>query len=249
MPSLLATAIGRALVSQLHPTMLGLALLPFIATLVLWLGLGAWLVTDVVRFLNATVFQWAGLQSIDAWATGLASQWGLTWLAHGLIAFAGWMVLLPIIFVFIFALLAVFGTPLIAAHIAKNYPKLAAHHGGNLLGSFGNAAVTLLLFTLSWIIVLPLCFFLAPLSPILWLLPWAWLNARMFRYDALFQLADRAELTQLGRTHWWGFFGLGLLAAFLTFLPVIGLFLFVFIALTFVHYAFLIVELHRNASA
>ena len=242
----ISTAIGRAFVSQLHPKMLGLALLPFGGTLVIWLALGLWFWSDVVRFVNATIFKWTGVSGIEAWAASLAADWGFTWIVHALVAVAGWLILLPLIFVVTMILLAVFGTPIMAQHVARDYPDVEMRHGGDYPGSILNSVISLAVFVAAWVVVLPLCFFVSPLAPILFLLPWAYLNARLFRYDALFQHADAAEIALLARERWWGFMGLGLIAAFLTFIPILGLMLFVFIGLFFVHYALLVLQAHRE---
>ena len=241
----ISTAIGRAFVSQLHPKMLGLAVLPFVGTLVIWLALGLWFWSDVVRFVNATIFKWAGVSGIEAWAASLVADWGFTWIVHALVAVAGWLILLPLIFVVTMIVLAVFGTPIMAQHVARDYPDVEMRHGGDYPGSVINSAISLAVFVASWVVVLPLCFFISPLAPILFLLPWAYLNARLFRYDALFQHADATEIALLARERWWGFMSLGLIAAFLTFIPILGLMLFVFIGLFFVHYALLVLQEHR----
>ena len=245
----IGTAIGRAIISQLHPKMLGLAILPFVGTLTIWLALGIWFWSDVVRFVNATVFKWTGVSGIEAWAASLVADWGFTWIVHAVVAVAGWLVMLPLIFVVTMILLAVFGTPIMAKHVARDYADLEMRHGGDYPGSIVNSAVSLAVFLASWVLILPLCFFLSPLAPILFLLPWAYLNARLFRYDALFQHADADEIKHLSREHWWGFVALGTIAAFLTFIPLIGLMLFVFIGLFFVHYALLVLAEHRARSA
>jgi uncharacterized protein involved in cysteine biosynthesis len=87
-----------------------------------------------------------------------------------------------------------------------------------------------------WLIVGPFA------APVPWLLS-AYLNQRLFRYDALSEHADAAEMRRIFESRFGGLVVLGLITGALYFVPVVNLVAPTFSALAFVHYC--LAELQR----
>jgi amino acid transporter len=91
----------------------------------------------------------------------------------------------PMILITALLISAILAMPLIVSFVAaRDYPDLEKRRGGTIAGSILNALVAVLVFAALWIATLPLWLtgFLAPVIP---LLLSAYLNQRLFRYDAL----------------------------------------------------------------
>ena len=87
---------------------------------------------------------------------------------------------------------------------------------------------------LLWIVTLPL-WLLGPLAVLLPLLLSAYLNQRLFRYDALSDHADAAEMRQIFELARGRLFLLGLVTGLIYFIPPFSLIAPVFGALAFIH--------------
>jgi CysZ protein len=150
--------------------------------------------------------------------------------------------LMPLLFIASMLAIAMFAMPWMARRIgAQSYagvPVLAsANFSASFLSSLGNTLLAfaifggfMLLFLLS-LAIMPFA------SPVIMVLAWALLNARVFRFDALTEHATPALRNAVIGERRWGFLALGLMASCLTYVPVLGLFVYVFVALCFIHYA------------
>src|SRR3989442_8568049 len=106
---------------------------------------------------------------------------------------------------------------------ARDFADLERRHGGTLAGSLSNAAFAVAVFIPAWLLSL----LLLPLPPLFVaasLLLSAWLNQRLFRYDALAEHADAKEMRDVVRSARRRLFGLGLTLAPLSYVPVVNLF-------------------------
>jgi uncharacterized protein involved in cysteine biosynthesis len=101
-----------------------------------------------------------------------------------------------------------------------------------LAGSLANAVVAIAVFVPLWILALPLAF-LPPVGIAATLLLNAWLNQRLFRYDALAEHASAAERARVIVSARGRFFGLGLALAPLSFVPFVNLIAPIFAGLAF----------------
>lgn len=92
---------------------------------------------------------------------------------------------------------AVLAMPLLVGHVARrDFPSLQRRNGGTFPGSAWNAGAAICVFCLLWIATLPLRL-LGPLAAWLRWMPSAWLNQRLFRYDALAEHADAGERVRI----------------------------------------------------
>jgi len=222
-----AYALIAAFRTLLHPKMLWLLLWPMLAAVVLWLG--------------AAIFFWGN------WAVGLAHLVQATplqqWVAQGFLATVSHylidimlaLLLFMAIYVTALVLVAVFAMPLMVSHVAqKYYPGLARKNGGSSAASIRNAAIAVVVYCVGWALSLPLWLFslLALVLPVMLM---AYLNQRLFRYDALAEYASREEYEQVVARSAQRLYLLGVVTGLLQLVPVLNLVLPVYVGLAFIH--------------
>jgi CysZ protein len=118
---------------------------------------------------------------------------------------------------------AVLAMPVLVAAVAQRYfPELARRQGGTMLGSVGNAAIAIALFLPLWLACLALLW-VPPLYVAASLALSAWLNQRLFRYDALAEHADPAEMREVIMRSRRKLLLLGFLLAPLSLVPLLNL--------------------------
>ncbi len=221
-------AIGRSFRSVLHPQMLALSLWPMLAALTLWIGL-AWMYWD-------TWSQWLGAAIANSDASHWMSQRSLDRLAHYSALLLLFLVLAPMTLITALLIAAFLAMPLIVNFVAtRDYPLLEKRRGGTLMGSISNALVAVLVFAVLWIGTLPL-WLTGFLAPLLALLLSAYLNQRLFRYDALADHASRDEFQAILATSRGRFFTLGFLLALLYYVPVLNLLAPIISGIAFTHF-------------
>jgi uncharacterized protein involved in cysteine biosynthesis len=173
----------------------------------------------------------AVLWSVIAW---FAWEQLSRWLAHTFlggdgswshwVAGAGAALLLMLAAVLtVLAAVAVLAMPVIVAAVAaRDFPLLARGNGGTFAGSLGNAMVAIVVFLPLALLALFLLA-LPPLFAVASLFLNAWLNQRLFRYDALALHADHDELPAVIRGARGRLMTLGLLLAPLSLIPLVNL--------------------------
>jgi uncharacterized protein involved in cysteine biosynthesis len=118
---------------------------------------------------------------------------------------------------------AVLAMPVIVATVTeRDYAGLATLRGGTLAGSLVNAVVAIAVFLPLWLLAL-LLLFLPPVYVAASLCLSAWLNQRLFRYDALALHAGGDEMREVIRGARGRLFLLGLVLAPLSLVPVVNL--------------------------
>jgi len=220
-------ALVAALRSFFHPKMLSLVLWPMLLAVALWVG--------------AAFIFWGG------WMDGLAALVRQTsleqWLAQGFLAIVSHyliatvlvLLLLPAIYVTALLITAIFAMPMMVNHVAeKNYPELERKQGGTIAGNVSNALMAVVVYCLGWVVSLPLWLF-SPFALILPIALMAYLNQRLFRYDALAEHASHDEIGQIVERAAPKLYLLGALAGLVQFVPLLNLFAPVFVALAFIH--------------
>jgi len=238
MDAVIKALIG-AMRSLVHPIILMIFLVPMLIALAIWIGLG-WSYWDTWTFAirNAIVD--------NATFTWMAN-WDLARLASWIACAMVIAVLAPLVIITALLIATVFAMPVLVRHVANSdYPTLDRRHGGTVIGSIWNALAAIFLFTLLWLVTLPL-WLLGPLAVLLPLLLSAYLNQRLFRYDALSDHADAAEMKQILESARGRLFLLGLVTGLIYFIPPFNLVAPVFSALAFIHLC--LDELQRLRSA
>lgn len=211
-------AVGRALVRAM-PLLVDrrvqvLFFVPLLAAVVLWLVAAYVFWAPLSATFSAAIAGWistSGMMTDGGWvarAGGGIATFALLTLAVGVLALAAIAVLAGPVFVRV-----------VEAH---HFPALERKHGGTWAGGAANALVAILLWLPLWLIALP--FLLVPVIGVpLSLLVNAWLNQRLFRYDALAEHASADERVALFRVARGRLMGLGLAVAPLSFVPVVNL--------------------------
>jgi len=221
-------AFARALRDLRAPRVLAVMLVPPLAAILAWAALAWTFGDDWARWV-------AGFIAGSPWLSWIA-KFGLTgvfvW-ASGIAAIA---VLLPVVLVTAVLVAEMVAMPVVVPWVgARRFSRLEERRGGTLTGSILNAAVAIAAFAVLWIATLPLWFTgvgALVLPPVLS----AYLNQRLFRYDALAEHASAGEYRLILARARMRLFLLGLLLAFLYYIPVVNLAAPVVSALAFTHF-------------
>lgn len=220
-------ALSRAFRDLFQFRVLWIAIWPMLAAVLLWLVLG-------VTFWD-TFSAWiaSGLDAIgiQTWLEGVEPRW----VANGIQAVAHLILFAPLVFMTALLITAVFAMPALIGLVAKrDYPQLMRANGGGIAGSLVNTAVAIVIFIAIWLLSLPL--WLVGAGVLAPFIAAAYLNQRLFRYDAIAEHASRAEMQTLiflHRSSWWC---LGLLTGLFQFVPLLNLFAPALTALAFIHF-------------
>jgi CysZ protein len=220
-------ALSRAFRDLFQLKVVWIVIWPMLAALLLWMVLG-------VTFWD-TFSGWiaSGLNAIgiQAWLEGVEPRW----VANAIQAVAHLILFVPLVFVTALLITALFAMPALIGLVAEqDYPQLKRENGGGMIGSLINSAVAIIVFIAIWALTLPL--WLIGAGVVVPFIAAAYLNQRLFRYDAIAEHASREEMQtmiSLHRSSWWG---LGLLTGLLQFVPLLNLFAPVLAALAFIHY-------------
>jgi hypothetical protein len=212
---------------------------PMGVALLLWLVLG---VTFWGTF-SGWIAQGLDALGIQTWLADLEP----VWIAHGIQALLHLVLFVPLVMLTALVITALFGMPALVRLVAeRDYPELKRQSGGGLAGSLWNAVVALTLFVALWLVTLPL--WLIGIGVIVPFLAAAYLNQRLFRYDALAEHASAAEMATLFKKERNGWWGLGLLTGLVQFVPLLNLLGPVFTALAFIHFGLARLDQQRTAS-
>ncbi len=159
------------------------------------------------------------------------------WIANGLQALLHLMLFVPLVMLTALVLTALFAMPTLIRVVAeRDYPQLKRENGGGFVGSVWNAVIAIVVFVALWLLTLPL--WLIGVGVLIPFVATAYLNQRLFRYDALAEHATAGEMATLFKSERSGWWGLGLLTGLVQFVPVLDLLGPVFAALAFIHYGF-----------
>lgn len=209
------TALTRAAGNLFDGRIIAIVFLPMLISLVLWTLL-AWLFWGAwTGFIGGAMAS----TTVAGWLQG----WNATWVIDYTAALAVLIAILPAMFVTALVVTEIIAMPVIVKFVAERYhPELRRADGGTLAGSIGNAAIGISVFAVLWIVTLPLWLtgIGAVLAP---LLTSAYLNQRLFRYDALAEHASREEFAAIVRGSRGDLFLLGILVSLLLYVPVLNL--------------------------
>lgn len=232
-------ALARALRDLFSLRVLWVVVWPMLVAALLWLALG---VTFWHTF-SGWIAQGLDAIGIQAWLAELEP----VWIAHGIQALLHLMLFVPLVLLTALVITALFAMPALIRLVAeRDYPGLKRENGGGLVGSLWNAAVAVVLFVALWVATLPL--WLIGIGVIVPFVAAAYLNQRLFRYDAIAEHASADEMAALFKSDRPGWWGLGLLTGLVQFVPLLNLFGPVLAALAFIHYGLARLERRRAAS-
>ncbi len=236
-------AFGRAVVSQLHPKMLALLVVPFLLAIVFW-ALTAWLVwTPLTGRVQGWMFDGGFMARVAGWAAGF----GLEGLRDWIPALVALLVVVPVMFASAVVLIAVFAMPLVVRHLGGGAWRDVERLGSmSIVASVWNALSSSLLFVVVYLASMPL-WLIPPLALVVPWLCWSWLTARVMRFDSLVEHASAAERRDAIATRRGEYFLLALLVTALNYVPPLFLVTPVLSALAFCHYSLALLRERRAA--
>lgn len=222
------TALTRAARNLFEPRILAIVFLPMLGSILLWTVL-AWIfweawTGDIVGALGST--------TVAGWLQG----WGAAWVIDSAAALLVVTAILPAVFVTALIITEVIAMPAIVKFVAGRYhANLKREAGGTIVGSALNAVAGISVFAVLWIVTLPLWLtgIGAVLAPVL---TSAYLNQRMFRYDALAEHASATEFARITRDSRGDLFLLGIVLSLLLYVPLVNLLMPVLSGLAFTHF-------------
>ena len=204
-PRAVCLALARALPVLFSPRILAVVFLPLIGAAVFW--------TIVAWFAWAPLTRWLS-------AVLLGGDSGFSLFAAS--AFAALLLMLAAVLTVLVAV-AVLAMPVIVDVVAdRDFPALTKLRGGTFVGSVVNAAVAIAVYFPLWLLALVLLA-VPPIYVAVSLLLNAWLNQRLFRYDALALHAGRDEMRAVIAGARGRCFLLGLVLAPLSLIPIVNL--------------------------
>ena len=220
-------ALSRAFRDLFQFQVLWIVIWPILAASLLWLLLG-------IAFWS-TFSGWiaSGLTAIgiQTWLEGVEPRW----VAYGIQAITHLILFVPLVFITALVITALFAMPALIHLVAdRDYPHLERENGGGFAGSLLNALIALGIFVAIWLITLPLWLIGAGL--VIPFIATAYLNQRLFRYDALAEHASLDEMRAIFSSQRSLLWGLGLLTGLVQFIPILNLFAPVLTALAFIHF-------------
>ncbi|MHB1083602.1 MAG: EI24 domain-containing protein [Thiobacillus sp.] len=233
-------SLARALRDLFSLRVLWVVIWPMLVALLLWLALGITFWSTFSGWLEY------GLDKIgiQTWLAELEP----VWIANGIQALLHLMLFVPMVMLTALVLTALFAMPTLIRVVAeRDYPQLKRENGGSVIGSIWNAVIAIGVFVVLWLVTLPL--WLIGVGMIIPFVAAAYLNQRLFRYDAIAEHASGSEMTTLFKSERGGWWGLGLLTGLVQFVPLLNLLGPVLAALAFIHYGLARLNQQRIASA
>lgn len=232
-------AMARALRDLFSLRVLWVVVWPMLVALLLWLALG---VTFWGTF-SGWIEQALDAIGIQTWLAEVEPRW----IAHGIQALLHFMLFVPLVMLTALVITALFGMPALVRLVAeRDYPQLKRENGGGLIGSLWNAVIAITVFVGLWLATLPL--WLIGIGMIVPFVAAAYLNQRLFRYDAIAEHASADEMATLFRQERGGWWGLGLLTGLVQFVPLLNLLGPVLAALAFIHFGLARLERQRSVN-
>ena len=220
-------ALSRAFRDMFQFQVLWIIVWPILVSALLWLVLG------VVFWNTFSVWIASGLTAIgiQTWLEGVEPRW----IAYGIQGIAHLILFVPLVFVTALVITALFAMAALIRLVAnRDYPNLKRKNGGGFIGSVLNALIALAIFVGMWAASIPL--WLVGAGVIIPFVATAYLNQRLFRYDALAEHASREEMHMIFSAQRPKLWGLGLLTGLMQFIPFLNLVAPVLAALAFIHF-------------
>jgi CysZ protein len=221
-------ALAQALKSLFSFRMIWLMVWPVLTSLIFWgvLAIVFWTpITDLF-------LQLLSYLHLETWLTGIKPAW----VAAGIHALLVLLAFVPLVMFSALLLTSIFAVPVMLKQVSQShYPALERRHGGSIVGSLANAFIGTFVYVGLWIVTLP-AWLLGPIAAIIPFIAAGYLNQRLFRYDALSEHADSAELKKVIEDNKGQLWGLGIVLGLVQYVPILNFFAPVFTGLAFVHF-------------
>ncbi len=232
-------ALRRALRDLTQPRIIGLILWPVLLATLLWGGLAL--------FFRAPLYAWLQSWLANYGVAGTVFGISFGWLGDTLAVLLFFALLLPLINITALLITSVFAMPVLLRYVCeKDFAELETKRGGNIWASVWNTVAGVTIFCVLWIVTLPL-WLIPPLGVVLPILLSAYLNQRLFGYDALSEHASEPEYKTLLKETRSSLWLLAILIAFIQFIPLANFIAPVFMGLAFIHFTLARLRLLRSA--
>jgi hypothetical protein len=234
-------AIGKAITSQFHPSMLALLFLPWLVSIVFW---------GVVLF-----FAWSPVSIAigdfvfgdgTGWLYSILKRWGMgdakSYVSGAVTVF----IFLPLMFASAMMIVTIFAMPAVIRHLSAGaYQDVARQGKFSVLPSVWNALSALLIFIPGYLLTIPLWFVpvVGLLVPLFW---WAWLNSRVMRFDSLVEHATDEERSKISKQYARQYWLVAGVIGILNYIPPLFLLTPVLSALAFGHFSLNALRENRN---
>ena len=230
-------AFSRAFRDVFRFQVLWIVIWPILLAGLLWLVLGI----SFWGVFSHWITQGLDAIGIQAWLAGIKP----VWVASGVLVVVQLLLFVPLVLVTALMITALFAMPALIRLVAeRDYPQLQRKNGGSFVGSLLNAVIALGIFIAIWVLTLPT--WLIGVGVLVPFVAAAYLNQRLFRYDALSEHASRAEMQALFTANRASLWGLGLVTGLVQFVPLLNLFAPVLAALAFIHFGLARLEYLRQ---
>ena len=234
-------ALTRALRDLMQPRILGLIIWPVLLAILFWGGLAFLFRVPLYAWLQ----HWLASYGMSGTYFGIS----IAWMGDSLAVILFFALLIPLINLTALLITSIFAMPLLLRFVcARDYAELETKGGGNIWGSVWNTLIGVSIFCVLWIITLPL-WLIPPLGIVLPLILSAYLNQRLFGYDALAEHASAPEYQTLVKQTRSNLWLLAILVAFIQFIPLANFIAPVFMGLAFIHYTLARLRLLRSAAS
>jgi CysZ protein len=220
-------AFRKAARDLCRPRVLLMVAVPILCATAVWVLLGWLFWARLTDWVNALLMASVPARWLTGWATGVLQFVG-TLVALALLA--------PCILITALLITEFFTLPALISFVAdRYYPQLVRVHGGTVAGSVANTTAAIVIFALLWLVTLPLWFtgIGALTIPVI---NSAYLNQRVFRYDALAEHASTDELRGVIANNKRSLYLLGLLLAVFYYVPLLNLLVPALSGLAFTHF-------------
>ena len=203
---------------------------------------------SAVMWLGALI-DWLIAETPLGWVHATLGEWHLAWIASVLAFFGAWVILLAGAYLVAVIIAGVWAMPALVAQLAAtDYADVSPRGRDSLLLSLRVTVKAVLLYLLGWTLTLPVWIIpgMAVVHSFFWL---AYLNRATFAYDAIATHASDEEWRRLKVAHGGRLWVLGVIAAVLAHVPLIGFFAPALAAMSFVHYGFDALRAERRGPA
>ena len=233
-------AFVRAFRDLFQFKVLWIVIWPVLAATLLWLVLGV-VFWGIFSGWIANGLTAIGIQS---WLEGVEPRW----VAAGIQAVLHLILFVPLVFITALLITALFAMPALIRLVAdRTYPQLKRENSGSMTGNLSNVLLAVGVFIAIWVFTLPL--WLIGAGVVVPFIAAAYLNQRLFRYDALAEHASREEMQALFSRHQSSWWGLGMLTGLFQFVPLLNLLAPALTALAFIHFGLArLADLRQQAS-
>jgi CysZ protein len=231
-------SLAQAFKSLFSFRMLWLMVWPVLVSLIFWAVLAIVFWTPI----TGLIAQLLSYLKLETWLAGIQPAW----VAAAIHALLVLLAFVPVVMFSALLLTSIFAVPVMIGQVSRtHYPALEQRHGGSIAGSLANAFVATIVYIGLWVVTLPL-WLLGPIAAILPFIASGYLNQRLFRYDALSEHADRAELNEVIKENKEALWGLGIVLGLVQYVPILNFFAPVFTGLAYVHFCLAKLSLSRH---